>query len=431
VAGIDGSATNTASDGQSAGATGGAAGTNGNGGGSGVGITGGGGGAGLLTNGGTGFADGGQTPANGGAGGASFSNSGAGGFGGGGGGDDFSDAAGGGGGGYNGGGGGGADDHGLAAGGGGASFSAVPPTVAESGVREGNGIVIITYQVDDTDEDGITDDSDNCPSVPNPDQTDTDGDGFGDACDAPSLIVQKLCPSGNSTLPSAFFLTVTGIPGNTPILCGQTVSFPEVPEGLVTISETITATGSAVFASAIVCGNEGITGPTITIDAALGDNIECFVVNNLGSTTAPPAQPVPGPGATVIIGETTITLPITIANTNTNTNTNATTNNNSTANTNSTTNSNSNAQNQTSSQTQTGGQDQAALADAHGLAVSPHAVLGAGGVPEVKAGATRVTPPSTGDGGLASSGSPAASYVVAALVVMLLAGFAALKMTRD
>jgi hypothetical protein len=34
----------------------------------------------------------------------------------------------------------------------------------------------------DTDEDGIIDSSDNCPNVPN-DQTDTDGDGEGDACD--------------------------------------------------------------------------------------------------------------------------------------------------------------------------------------------------------------------------------------------------------
>jgi hypothetical protein len=36
----------------------------------------------------------------------------------------------------------------------------------------------------DTDQDGVPDSSDNCPNTANPDQTDTDGDGTGDACDA-------------------------------------------------------------------------------------------------------------------------------------------------------------------------------------------------------------------------------------------------------
>ncbi len=35
----------------------------------------------------------------------------------------------------------------------------------------------------DEDGDGITDGVDNCPSVPNPDQADAEGDGVGDACD--------------------------------------------------------------------------------------------------------------------------------------------------------------------------------------------------------------------------------------------------------
>jgi gliding motility-associated-like protein len=37
---------------------------------------------------------------------------------------------------------------------------------------------------DDDDNDGIPDDADNAPLVPNPDQTDTDGDGLGDIIDA-------------------------------------------------------------------------------------------------------------------------------------------------------------------------------------------------------------------------------------------------------
>ena len=36
----------------------------------------------------------------------------------------------------------------------------------------------------DTDEDGIPDDADNCTLVPNPDQRDSNGDGFGNVCDA-------------------------------------------------------------------------------------------------------------------------------------------------------------------------------------------------------------------------------------------------------
>jgi len=42
----------------------------------------------------------------------------------------------------------------------------------------------------DTDEDGINDDRDNCPTVSNPDQKDTDQDGVGDACEE-----MNLCPA--------------------------------------------------------------------------------------------------------------------------------------------------------------------------------------------------------------------------------------------
>jgi hypothetical protein len=40
------------------------------------------------------------------------------------------------------------------------------------------------YPVEDTDGDGVPDADDNCPTVPNADQADLDGDGIGDACDS-------------------------------------------------------------------------------------------------------------------------------------------------------------------------------------------------------------------------------------------------------
>ncbi|MBM4388496.1 MAG: thrombospondin type 3 repeat-containing protein, partial [Deltaproteobacteria bacterium] len=39
------------------------------------------------------------------------------------------------------------------------------------------------YVAGDSDEDGVPDEKDNCPGMPNKDQIDSDGDGKGNACD--------------------------------------------------------------------------------------------------------------------------------------------------------------------------------------------------------------------------------------------------------
>ncbi len=49
----------------------------------------------------------------------------------------------------------------------------------------GRAIATIPSTVRDSDHDGVPDESDNCPSVYNPSQSDSNGNGVGDACDAP------------------------------------------------------------------------------------------------------------------------------------------------------------------------------------------------------------------------------------------------------
>lgn len=49
-------------------------------------------------------------------------------------------------------------------------------------VGEPTGTATKTWFIQDADADGVADAIDNCPTIPNPDQRDTDGDGNGDAC---------------------------------------------------------------------------------------------------------------------------------------------------------------------------------------------------------------------------------------------------------
>lgn len=57
--------------------------------------------------------------------------------------------------------------------------SAVCPAGSSCGPRRVTAVVSVA----DTDDDGVPDDQDDCPTVPNTDQADGDGDGVGDACD--------------------------------------------------------------------------------------------------------------------------------------------------------------------------------------------------------------------------------------------------------
>lgn len=61
-------------------------------------------------------------------------------------------------------------------------------------------IFIEPEQLDDTDNDGVIDETDNCPTVPNQDQADVNGDGFGDACVDPNIDIPDTTVVGDGVV---------------------------------------------------------------------------------------------------------------------------------------------------------------------------------------------------------------------------------------
>ena len=117
------------------------------------------------------------------------------------------------------------------------------------GVRFGAGYLSIV----DSDGDGVLAEVDNCPTVANPDQTDANGDGFGDACVSPTVNIP----------PSAHF-------GSNPIIGSGTVISRRVSLG------DNAEIGSNVSLNQSVTGGDNVTivdGTKIDQGTKLGNNV--------------------------------------------------------------------------------------------------------------------------------------------------------------
>jgi acetyltransferase-like isoleucine patch superfamily enzyme len=132
-----------------------------------------------------------------------------------------------------------------------------------TGFVDGNGAepdIFWQSIITDTDGDGIPDSIDNCPTVYNPDQLDTNGDGYGDACVSPDVSI----PPGSS------FGSNPVIGSNTAVNKDVTVGDDAQIGSNVTLNKGITAGDNLVVGD----GTSIAQGVTIGDNVVIGANVQ-------------------------------------------------------------------------------------------------------------------------------------------------------------
>jgi len=130
----------------------------------------------------------------------------------------------------------------------------------------GGTVAIVT---DDGDGDGVGDNLDNCPTVPNPDQTDTNNDGYGDAC------VGAYVPDG-AELGAG---TIVGT--NSSINVGVSVGENSTIGDGVTLNKDASIGDDAVIGDGSQIGREIMAGDGLTVGENVVINKGVVIGNNV------------------------------------------------------------------------------------------------------------------------------------------------------
>jgi uncharacterized delta-60 repeat protein len=182
--------------------------------------------------------------------------------------------------------------------------------VGQSQSNTGYDVTLIKYTnvMVDSDGDGIFDSNDNCPEVPNADQTDSDNDGLGDACDACALDPNNDADGDN----------VCGNVDNCPA-DSNTDQLDSDGDGVGDVCDPTAFVTLSIDDATITEGNAGNTSAIFTVNLASVATVDISVVFTTANNTAQapvdfindsqvltiPAGELSGTIAVVVKGDTT------------------------------------------------------------------------------------------------------------------------------